>query len=97
MGIEMWKDDRTEKQMKSHTIIVAARDKSKIFNDVCGRLGGSTAAWACKLEDADAVFNYVHSRNEMTHVRFTTVENLERVKGVVHIYVGDRMRNRDWV
>ena len=86
--MKMWKDDRSEDQMATHTVLVAARDTSSFAIDATSRYGGSTAVWACIPEDADLLFDYVHSRSEMKRVRFTSVENLEKIKGMVHIYVG---------
>lgn len=86
--MKLWKDDRSEEQMKTHTVIVAARDTSSFAVSRTKRYGGCTSAWACRPEDADLLFDYVRSRSEMKRVRFTTAERLERIKGMVHIYVG---------
>ena len=96
MNITMWKDDRSEEQMSTHTVIVAARDTSSLYADVTNRYGGNTAAWACRPDDADGVFDWVYSRPKMKRVRFTDVKNLERIEGLVHIYVGRKMRADDW-
>ena len=95
MEIVMWKDDRDDAEMATHTVIVAARDTSKIFNDAVGRFGGSTAAWACKPEHADSLFNWVSSRSDLKWTRYTTESALRRVKGLVHIYVNRGKRNAD--
>jgi len=94
--MEMWKDDRSEEQMSTHTVIIAARDVSSLCADATSRYGGSTAAWACKPEDADSVFDWVNSRSDVKRVRFTSVENLERLSGMVHIYVGRPKVIYDW-
>ncbi len=66
----VYKDDRTDEQRLTHTVIVSAIDK---FMSGWGRAanGKSVAAWACRPEHADRVFAWVKSRGEMRNVRMS--------------------------
>lgn len=87
MSVPQWKDDRTDDQQNTHTVIIAGRDK--FMSRWAQRIGagGSTAAWACTPKNARAVIDWVDAREDMTYVRETTERALTRVKGLVHIYV----------
>jgi len=84
----MREDDRTEEQLKTHTILVTATDR---FLSGWGHAHGgvSKCAWACASRDvADRVFKWVSSRAEMKYVNMT--DRPWRPKAAhVHIYVVD--------
>ena len=60
-------DERTREQRMTHTVLITATDKSM---SGWGRAKGasSKAAWCCRPEHADAVFEWVSSRKEMKRV-----------------------------
>jgi hypothetical protein len=60
-------DDRTPEQRETHNCIIRAIDR---FMSGWGKAkgGNSYAAWACKPEHAQAVFDWVSNRSEMKHV-----------------------------
>ena len=87
MSYPQWKDDRTDDQQETHTVIIAGRDINLSRWGRGKTAGGSTAAWACTPENARAVIDWVDARGDMTNVRETTERSLSRVRGLVHIYV----------
>lgn len=81
-------DDRTEEQLKTHTILVTATDK---FLSGWGQAkgGDSKCAWACSSREiADKVFKWVSERKEMKYVGMTD-RPWRPHAAHVHIYVVD--------
>ena len=61
-------DDRTDEQKATHTWLIIGTDS--FLSGWGGASGGASyAAWACKTEDRDRVFNWVSSRGDMKRVR----------------------------
>ena len=80
------KDDRTPAERETHTRLVAMRD-TFMSGFGPGRPHGSTAAWACRLQDEERVYDWVEGRSDSSYVRQTTIQALRRLNGPVHIYV----------
>jgi len=81
-------DDRTPEQLVSHPFIIGGRDVF-LSNGICPH-GRSYAAWACRLEDVDAVDRWVRDRDDISRVRFVDEQKGERYRpraGHLHIYV----------
>lgn len=61
-------DDRTPKEMETHTWLVIGTDR--FLSGWGGAEGGlSYAAWACRPEDGQEVFNWVRRRGDMDNVQ----------------------------
>lgn len=61
-------DDRDETTRASHSVLIVGTDK---FMSGWGRAegGASYAAWACRPEVADKVYDWVSARSDMERVR----------------------------
>lgn len=85
MKNEIRVDDRTESECAEYRFAVVGHDK---FMSGWGEAKGmmSFAAWACKLEDVDKVFDWVKKRGDMRHI---CVKEIGKYfpKGHLHIYV----------
>lgn len=84
--MKLWNDERAGEDKLTHRVLVAGRDR---FLGAWGpgkECGGSTAVWACTLNDYELVLEWVRSRGDMSHVRLTNEKALKRVSGIVHIY-----------
>lgn len=90
----IYKDDRTEEQMKTHTTLITATDS---FLSGWGRAQGgkSKCAWAVKPEDASDMLAWVESRDDMKYVNCHTRNSWKpRNATHVYIYVADRGKHR---
>ena len=78
-------DDRTPEQMLTHTVIIGGTDR---FMSGWGhaRGGTSVAGWACRPEDAEAVYEWVEKRGDIQRVRRL---GRNRDAAHVHVYVAD--------
>ena len=83
------RDDRTEAERKTHTVIVLGTDSFMSGWGECANGGVSYAGWACRYEDVDKVERWVQSRSEMKRVRIVdgNYRPSSRVDGDCHIYV----------
>tara|TARA_Y100000310_G_scaffold342071_1_gene443608 strand:- start:546 stop:833 length:288 start_codon:yes stop_codon:yes gene_type:complete len=81
------KDDRTPAQHKTHTWLVVGTDS--FMSGWGGAAGGlSYAAWACRHEDLDRVYNWVDDRDEMKRVRVVSeYERNYRPSGCAHLHI----------
>ncbi|MBU2177429.1 MAG: hypothetical protein KJ556_20245 [Gammaproteobacteria bacterium] len=87
-------DDRTKEQMETHIWLVIGTDR---FLSGWGQAknGSSYAAWACKMEDAPKVLNWVENRGDQLRVRETVCRPGARYRpnpaycAHLHIYVVD--------
>ena len=80
-------DDRTPEEKKTHPCIIIATDR---FMSGWGKADGgpSYAGWACRVEDACAVEQWVRSRKEMIRVREVGSDYRPPAgEGHCHIYV----------
>jgi hypothetical protein len=87
------KDDRTEEQRHTHTMLVVMNDR---FMSGWGQAseGTSVAAWACKTgEEIDAAERWARSRTDALYVR-TVYDSPRRYRprnaAHFHIYVWTR-------
>lgn len=81
-------DDRTEEQRQTHTWLVIGTDSFMSFMSGWGGAEGglSYAAWACKPEDADTVYQWVSARSDMKRVRETSANGYQ-ARGAVHCHI----------
>ena len=80
-------DDRTADQKRTHTLGVVGTDK---FLSGWGEaIGGvSYAAWACRPEKVDQVYQRIEAREDMKRVRTVRLNGYRpRGTGHLHIYV----------
>ena len=79
-------DDRTKQEQLTHTWLVIGTDT---FLSGWGQAKGipSYAAWACKPDDVNRVFNWVESRSDMKRVREALAANYHPSGVHLHIYV----------
>lgn len=82
------RDDRTEEQKKTHTILIVGTDS---FMSGWGRATGgvSYAAWACRPEDQNKVESWVRRRGDIKRVRITCDPYSPKGTGDCHIYIVD--------
>ena len=81
-------DDRTADQRRTHRHLIIGTDS---FLSGWGEAQGgvSYAAWACRPQDRDKVFAWVHSRSDMKRVReiLDTDGSPYRPKGQGHCHI----------
>ena len=83
------KDDRTPEQQMTHTLLVVGTDRClSSWGEATG--GTSIAAWACTIDNLDAVDAWVRSRKDMKSVRLTTDSPRQRYypgKTCAHLHI----------
>ena len=87
-------DDRTPEQKNTHTWLVIGTDS--FMSGWGGASGGTSyAAWACRPEHREPVWDWVTSREEMKRVREVSESGYgcspwrPRGGGLAHVYVVD--------
>ena len=80
----MFKDDRTEEQKRTHSVLVVGTDP---FMSRLG-LGTSVAAWACEPADLLSCLAWVENRGDLLRLRIIHDEKRWRPKADhVHVYL----------
>jgi len=84
----IYRDDRTEKQRRTHTVLIAGTDKVLSGWGLAAN-GTSYAAWACRPQDAYKVERWVRQRSDMLRVRVVSDpwRPCRRPGDNAHIYV----------
>ena len=79
-------DDRTDAEKVTHNWVISATDRV-LSGWGLARGGVSKCGWACRPEDAEAVFAWVHSRDDMKYVRCHSQKWRPRSAMHAHLYV----------
>ncbi len=81
----MREDDRTPKQMKTHTALITATDR--MLSGWGGAKNGlSKCAWACRPQHLDKVYRWVQDRTDLKHVNVNLSGRWYPKAAHVHIY-----------
>ena len=82
-------DDRTDKQRKTHTLIVLGTDSFLSGWGGAGK-GPSYAGWTSRPDNVGAVENWVRCRGDMKRVRVVGNDyRVPNIEGHCHFYVVD--------
>ena len=96
-----FKDDRTETERETHTVLIGGKDKFMSTFGPCDPKNGnwrnpapdSYAFWACTPEMAERVYMHVSDRSEIITGKLTKgfpqhfLNRIKRKEALVHIYV----------
>jgi hypothetical protein len=88
-GRTVYKDDRTEDQHKTHTVLITATDKCMSGWGMAAG-GASKCAWAVERKNWEKMLKWVESRSDMKYVNvdFSGKWKPRNAKHV-HIYVAN--------
>lgn len=79
----IFKDDRTQKQKETHTVLVVGTDSFMSFKGQA-KGGASVAGWACRPENEEEVLSWVDGREDMFNVM---VEESDYEPDAAHFHV----------
>lgn len=81
-----YQDDRTEKEREELTVLIGGVDR--FLSGWGGARGGlSVAAWACREEDAEKVFAWVDSRDDIKKTRQADDGDFQVPSNTAHFHV----------